>query len=55
MNYGILFVILMKYSSLLKKLDTDFLTLPVEILYKSAIFDWYSGSIYRLISILPNG
>ena len=36
----------------IKKLVTNFLTLPMRILYKSAIFIWYSDSISFVVSIL---
>ena len=44
---------MMKYRIFLtKKLGTSFLTLPIGILHKSAIFNWYSDNISLSIYIL---
>ena len=40
------------YFSLSKKLGINFLTLSIGVLYKSAIFSWYSDKISVLIYIL---
>ena len=42
----------MNHNSLSNKLDAKFLTLPIAILYQSAIFILCSDSIALLISIL---